>query len=326
MASSIDPLPDTSLEPVPRVSVIVVTWNARHYVERCLDHLANQEPHELLVVDNGSTDGTREMLRERILPGAQFILLDNPGFGTANNVAAARASGRYLLLLNGDCELAPDAITKLADYLGRSPAVCAVGPKLHTPDGSAQRSAGRVPTLFTELLNKTMLHWALPYYTYGWWGFTGTRKVGWLTGACVMVRADAFRAVGGFDESFFMFMEDVDLCVRLRTEGELHFTDRAQALHHGGQSSMRSDVKTAMLVEGEASSRGYFLKHGGRRALLAVRLITALAAVMRFVVWAPATFWPSLRPSARSRLRAYPRIFLDSVGMGTVGRRGAEQR
>jgi len=298
--------------PDPRVTVIVVTFNARAYVERCLASLRGQEAHELIVVDNGSSDGTREMLERRF--GERLLKLDNPGFGAANNAAARRARGRYLLLLNSDCELGPDAIRALADHLDESPSTWLVAPRLHCADGAAQRSVGRTPTLTTELLNKSMLHRCLPVFTYGRWGFTGEREVDWATGACAMVRACAFRAVGGFDEGFFMFMEDLDLCARLRAAGgRLWFTDTVRALHHGGASSREVPVKARMLVEGERASRRYFRKHHGERATIAIRVMTVLATALRCLVWLPGLALPRYRPSAVARLLAYPRVAWDAA-------------
>jgi GT2 family glycosyltransferase len=288
-----------------RVTVIVVVFNGREYVERCLASLAAQEPHQLIVVDNGSSDGTRELMMERL--GSGVLLLDNPGFGVANNVAARHAAGRYLLLLNSDCELAPNALATLADLLDRSPGVSVAAPRLESHDGRFQRSAGRRPTLVTEFLNKSMLHRVAPYFTYGRWDFTGERCVDWVTGACMLVRASAFWRVGGFDGRFFMFMEDLDLCTRLRAEGgEIRFTDSAFAVHHGGGSSQRTHVRARMLAEGERSSRRYFRKHRGPAAELTVRWMTIVTACVRWVVWLPLVTVPRYRMDALARTRAHP--------------------
>jgi N-acetylglucosaminyl-diphospho-decaprenol L-rhamnosyltransferase len=296
----------------PRVSVVIVVWNGLDYVKRCLASLASQEPHELIVVDNGSTDGTRELLEKQV--GSALIKLDNPGFGAANNAAAKRARGGYLLFLNSDCELGPDAIGTLATILDRSPGAWLAAPRLRSPDGRIQRSVGRAPTLFTEFLNKSMLHRVLPLFTYGRWNFTGDRPVDWATGACMMVRADSFKQIGGFDEGFFMFMEDVDLCVRLRAAGgELRFTDAAWGVHHGGASSNDVTVKARMLIESERASRRYFRKHHGEAAVACVRTMTALTATARFLLGLVGAVIPSYRRMGLARVRAYPLVIRDAV-------------
>ncbi len=289
----------------PRVTVIIVSWNAIDYLARCLERLARQQPHELIVVDNGSTDGSREMLRER--DELLLMELDNPGFGAANNAAALRARGEYLLLLNSDCELQDDALRVLADVLETNRGVAIVGPTLRFPDGRLQRSMGRSPTLLTELLQRTMLHRVINYPTYGPQSYAGARGADWVTAACMMVRRSVYEQVGGFDEQFFMFMEDLDLCKRVRAAGyEVRYTPRASAVHHlhGSQTA----VQTTMLLEREWSARRYFLKHYGKSALKALRVLSVVEALARSLVWLPALLIPRRRRGAIYRLRAYPRF------------------
>ncbi|MGH2905078.1 MAG: glycosyltransferase family 2 protein [Solirubrobacteraceae bacterium] len=285
------------------VTAIVVSWNAKEHLVRCLEHLARQAPHELVVVDNGSTDGSREMLSDH--RDMNLVNLENPGFGAANNVGARLSRGRYLLLVNSDCELQDDALRILAQVLAVNPRVGIVGPLLRQPNGRIQRSAGRAPNLVTEALNKTMLHRVIRYYTYGSWNHTDDRGVDWVCGACMMIRREVFENVGGFDERFFMFMEDVDLCKRVRDAGyEVRFTAQAAAVHHGGGS--QAAVKTAMLLESERSVRMYFGKHHPRCTVRTVRLLSMIEAVIRSCFWIPALVVPHLRGEALARLRAYP--------------------
>jgi N-acetylglucosaminyl-diphospho-decaprenol L-rhamnosyltransferase len=286
----------------PRVSVIVVSWNAREHLLACLDRLAGQEPHELIVVDNGSTDGTVELLSAR--DDLRLLQLENPGFGAANNAGARLARGTYLLLLNSDCELDEGALATLAEHLDRHPRVGIVGPMLRFPDGRLQRSMGRGPSLLTELLQKTMLHRILPYGSYSPGSYRVDRAADWVTAACMMVRSDAFAAVGGFDERFFMLMEDLDLCRRVRDAGyEIDYTPRAGATHHLGGS--RGAVHPAMVIEGERSARLYFAKHHGPRSVKALRVLSVLEAALRSAVTLPTLANPDTRASARARLHAY---------------------
>lgn len=289
----------------PRVSVIVVSWNARAHLIRCLEHLQRQAPHELIVVDNGSTDGSRELLCEQ--PELLLLELDNPGFGVANNVAAKRAGGEYLLLLNSDCELDANAIQTMTEELDRDPRVGIVGPLLRFPDGRLQRSMGRAPTLLTETLQKTMLHRLINYYTYSPRSYTSERNADWVTGACMMIRRSLYEELDGFDEQFFMYMEDLDLCDRARAAGfEVRFTPRASAVHqlHGSHA----DVSTRMLLEREWSGRRYFLKHHGESGMRALRVLSVIEAAARSIVWLPALLTPKCRSQALYRLRAYPHL------------------
>lgn len=304
--------PDCALDvSAPRVSVIVVSWNAREHLLACLDRLARQEPHELIVVDNGSSDGSLEMLRAR--DDLLLIELPNPGFGAANNVGAQHAGGRYLLLLNSDCELDDGALSVLADCLERNPQAGIVGPMLRFPDGRLQRSMGRAPSLFTELLQKTMLHRLFPYWTYSPRAYRSDRRADWVTAACMLVRSDAFAAVAGFDEQFFMLMEDLDLCKRVREAGyEIRYAAGARAVHHLGVS--RGTVNQLMVREGERSARRYFHKHHGRRAEQALRVLSKFEAVIRSAVWLPMLASPSRRAQALEHLRAYPALARRDLG------------
>jgi N-acetylglucosaminyl-diphospho-decaprenol L-rhamnosyltransferase len=289
----------------PRVSSIVVSWNAKEHLARCLEHLAQQAPHELIVVENGSTDGSSELLSAR--SDLTVIDLENPGFGAANNAGARLAKGDYLLLVNSDCELQEDALRILAQVLDENPRAGIVAPLLRHPTGRLQRSAGREPSLLTELLKKTMLHRIVKYYTYGSWSYDEDRTVDWVSGACMMVRRELFKHVGGFDERFFMFMEDLDLCKRVRDAGyDVQFTTQASAIHHGGAS--QSAVTTGMLLESERSVRLYFHKHHGPRAVRAIRVLSMIEAVVRSCFWLPALVAPRIRRHALSRLKAYPHL------------------
>jgi GT2 family glycosyltransferase len=295
----------------PRVSVIVVSWNAREHLIACLEHLARQQSHELIVVDNGSTDGSVEMLRQR--DDLVLIELENPGFGAANNAGAARAHGGYLLLLNSDCELDDGALETLADHLDRDPGVGVVGPALRFPDGRLQRSMGREPSLLTELLQKTLLHRVFSYGSYSPRAYRSERRADWVTAACMLVRSDAFAAVGGFDERFFMLMEDLDLCKRIRDAGfEVRYTPQAGAVHHLGGSRKR--VSRVTILEGERSARLYFAKHHGPRAVKALRVLSALEAAIRSTVWLAMLARPSWRASALEHLRAYPALAKRDLG------------
>lgn len=156
----------------------------------------------------------------------------------------------------------------------------------------------------TELLQKTMLHRFSSYYTYPAGAYEREHVAGWITAACMLVRRSVYEHVGGFDEGFFMFMEDIDLCARIRATGmEILYTPRASAVHHLGGS--QSNVRTSMLLEGERSARRYFLKHYGRRSVSALRALSVFEAILRSAAWAPALLFPRRRPQAIQRLRAY---------------------
>ena len=224
---------------VDGVSVVVVTWNAAGHLERCLESVRG---YETVVVDNGSTDGTVSLVRERF-PGVRLIEQDNKGMGGGNNAGILAATGRYVLLLNSDAWVVGDAVEKLAAFADTHPRAAVVGPRLESPDGSLQRSVRGEPTLWrlaTEYLFIRKLGPQTDAFNafYGG-GFPYDRSllVESLYGAALLVRREAVEEVGLFDESFFMFSEETDWLHRFRRAGwEVWFTPDAEVVHLGGAS------------------------------------------------------------------------------------------
>jgi len=256
----------------PDVSVVIVNWNTKLRLERCLAALALAAPEgsaEIAVVDNGSTDGSQAMVAERF-PGVRLIQnRDNLGYGRAANAGVKAGTGRYALILNSDCELTAGALKTMTERLNCDPAVGGVFCKLQNPDGSLQPSVhDRFPSpwgMLGDLIGWPSLRFAV--YRRPWlhrWLLRGTlllhkreRDVEWGGGACFLVRRSAFVSVGGFDERFFMYYEDIDLCQRLRAAGHrLLYTPAASAVHHWGESTAQAPER--MLVESYRSRRQYF--------------------------------------------------------------------
>jgi N-acetylglucosaminyl-diphospho-decaprenol L-rhamnosyltransferase len=226
------------------VAVVVVTWNGAEYVERCL---ASVEGYATVVVDNGSTDGTVALVRERF-PGVSVIEQENRGMGGGNNTGmrAARASGleiRYFFLLNSDAWVVGDGLERLAALADGQPRVAVIGPRLSHPDGSLQRSVRGEPTVWrlaTEyLFLRKLAPWSRALNAFYGAGFAHdeTREVESLFGAALLVRAEAAAEVGLFDEEFFMFSEETDWLHRFRAAGwKVLFTPEAAVVHLGGAS------------------------------------------------------------------------------------------
>jgi GT2 family glycosyltransferase len=222
------------------VTVVVVTWNAAAYVEQCL---ASIEGYPTVVVDNGSTDGTPALVRERF-PRAQVIEQGNVGMGAGNNTGMRAAAGaRYWFLLNPDARVVGDGLDRLAAFADRHPRAAVVGPRLSNGDGSLQRSVRGDPTVWrlaTEYLFLRKLGPntdALNAFYGGGFAHDETRSVESLQGAALLVRAEAAAGVGLFDEAFFMFSEETDWLFRFREAGwEVLFTPEAEVVHLGGAS------------------------------------------------------------------------------------------
>ena len=223
------------------LTAIVVTYNAAPWIERSLESLRGTDA-ELIVIDNGSTDGTVELVRERF-PEARLVEHENRGFGAGNNAGMRLGSGRYFLLLNPDAWLTGDALERLVAFADEHPEAGVVGPKLLNPDGTLQRSVRGYPTpwrIATEyfFLRKVAPRSRLLNAFFGA-GFDheSVRNAEFLPGACLLVRREAVDSIGGFDEDFFLMSEEVDWCYRFRQAGwDVLFYPGAEVVHVIGAS------------------------------------------------------------------------------------------
>jgi GT2 family glycosyltransferase len=261
----------------PRVSVIIASWNTRDLLAACLESLRSPLSAglaEVIVVDNGSEDGSPAMVRERF-PSAMLICPGrNLGFGGANNLGLRAARGRYIVLLNSDTEVPDGALESMCDFMDAHPRVGILGPKLLNPDGSVQLSCRRFPSYRTALFDRYSLLTRLfprnPYsreYLMTDTGHSDTREVDWVSGACLMARREAIEEVGPLDEAFFMYAEDVDWCYRMHQKGwKVVYYPEARVLHHVGRSTRSAPFR--MTVERHRSMWVFYKKHYSRGIVL----------------------------------------------------------
>jgi hypothetical protein len=257
---------------MPTLSVVIVSWNVRALLQRALTSTRRswgaRDDLELIVVDNGSTDGSVAMLQQAF-PAVELITnTTNRGFSSANNQGLARASGDYLLLLNPDTEIVDDALPRMVEYMERHPRVGMLGPQLRFPEGDVQSSRRRFPTLPILFLESTWLQGLLPrrrlarYYVQDR-PDDQTQPVDWITGAAMLTRRPVLEAVGGLDERFFMYSEELDWCRRVKDAGwEIHYYPKAQIIHYEGKSS--EQVVPARHVYFQSSKVQYARKYHGR--------------------------------------------------------------
>lgn len=227
------------------ISAVVVNHNGGVLLRRCLESLGSPHPGlEVLVVDNASSDGSPAMLRAAFPEVRVLAQQTNLGFGAANNLAAASATGEALLLLNADAWLEPGALERLAARLDGEERLGLVAPRLLYPDGGRQFCWSPERGVLGEVLQRLRNPWEAQPWAHGWLARAFARLAGypWYTAACVLVRTAAFRAVGGFDESFFMYFEDVDLCLRLRRAGWRLAEEPAAVVRHAGGFARRAQV------------------------------------------------------------------------------------
>jgi N-acetylglucosaminyl-diphospho-decaprenol L-rhamnosyltransferase len=304
---------------VPELTVIIVSWNVRNLLRACLDSVCHAQPSQesavqIIVVDNASSDGSAEMVRAEF-PGVQLIAnARNIGFGAANNQALKEAGGEYVLFLNPDTEVRPGAIEALLAFIKARPRVACVGPKLLNPDGSVQPSRRRFPRVGTAFVESTMLQrhigWlpAVRAFYRGDQPDDVAQQVDWLVGACLLARKSAFDEVGGFDERFFMYSEEMDLCYRLAHAGyETWYVPEARVMHYEAASSSQDLFRRD--VNFHESRYRFFRKHHGAAPALALRWFVFGTFVFQLLEEAAKfVLQPAKRELRRERVSRYGRI------------------
>ena len=258
------------------ISVILVQHNNAHLTIESLRSLRERHPSktEIFVVDNASNQPREDILTKEF-EGLIFIQNSrNVGFGTANNIAASKASGEILLFLNNDTLFKTDILGAIAARFDEDPTVGVIGPKLMYPDGRFQLSAGGLPGFFTEIGDR--LSYGMLRKRVRLWEhlienrFRAPKSVGWVTGAALFIRRSIFDKLGGFDEDFFMYFEDKDLCLRVRDAGLNVLFDPSVSLFHLKAGSSASESPELIQRIYRQSQIAYYKKHrpGIEQALL----------------------------------------------------------
>ena len=293
----------------PDLSIAIVNWNTRDHLARCLESIDSGlgcVQAEVFVVDNASVDGSADMVRDRY-PHVRLIENDaNLGFAAANNLVFERAAGRFVLLLNPDTQVHPDALERIVDYLDRHERVGAVGAHLLNEDGTTQRSVRDFPTFSSALYQYTLLRlWpflkkALRRYKMRDFDYAVTQKVPQPMGAALAVRKEVLRQVGPMDTDFFMYYEEADLCKRIIAGGwEIHYLAEAHVTHYSGASARQ--VKPSLFLQEKKSLLRFFDKHCGRTRTMLFRLVFKPLFIMKALFDIPVDLVSSLTNAAKGR-------------------------
>jgi hypothetical protein len=297
-----------------RVTAIVVSYNTREELRRCLDSLRAHAamPCQVVVVDNASTDGSADMVEKEFSEARLIRNRENVGFSRANNQALREAKAAYVLFLNSDAELTPDALPALAGLLDTRPRLGAVGPRTVSADGTVQVSFGPALRPLAEWRQRRLVRGVKRRAPAAVKEATERAAVErapeWVSASCLLARKEALDTVGGFDEGFFLYEEDVDLCRRLRRAGwGVVFTPAAQVTHHLGRS-MQSDPGRAGL-EYHRSHVRYYRKHNGALLTAGLRAFMGTKAALGWLL--------SLGPGAERRRRRHQQRAILGVAMAS---------
>ena len=263
------------------VSIVIVTWNTRAQTCAAIDSILQSQDRlekEIILVDNGSTDDTPDFIRKNYSSVCYLRSEKNLGFGRANNWGAKSSHGRYVLLLNSDARLQADSLKTSVEYMDQHLDCGIAGAQLLNTDGSMQNSIANFPTLATELLNKSLLRRLFPKkYPGKEQHYTKPVPVETVIGAFMLIRREVWDAIGGFDERYFFFFEETDLCLQVRRKGlQILHLPQVRVWHDQGQTAKM--VRAASRIEYWRSRYLYFDKNhsSSTRFILRIGLLMRL--------------------------------------------------
>jgi len=295
-----------------KVSVVIVSFNTREKLKRCLECI--EPEHDTIVIDNASTDGSAEMVAS-VFPAVTLIRNDfNRGFGAANNQGCAVASGDAVLFLNSDAYADPGSIACLAAIFD-NPAVVAAGGRLLNPDRTLQGSTANGLTLWAVFCEQTYLEkaipgsrWFNPYWTTQRLAQSVEPQASTqVMGACLMVRAEAGRPPELFDERYFLYCEDTDLCRRLSRHGTLMYVPMATFVHDLGSSSAKDPA--IGVIRYNRGKELYIRIHHGPLASVICLILDRLGASLRLTAWAAKYILSGFRNrAAKDQAGAFRRV------------------
>ncbi|MBN2242222.1 MAG: glycosyltransferase family 2 protein [Acidobacteria bacterium] len=290
--------------PVPDMSIVLVCWNNRQYLDSCLGSLyaaGLRCSFDVVVVDNGSSDGSQEMLRAKY-PGVQQIQNDgNVGLGKASNQGIEATRGRYVLLLNNDTLVNAASLDAMVEFLETHPKAGAVGGRLINPDGSFQAGCADFSTLKEEFLVAIRLGELL------WDGYPShmdggsVRPVAWLSSACLLLRRSALDKVGLLDEEYFIYGDEADLQYRLHKAGlPVYYLPSATTVHYGGRSMDRWR-RRKMVYRGKML---FYRKNYGPVKTGILRVMLGGLSLTKALIWIFSGILPRRKDRARKELRS----------------------
>jgi N-acetylglucosaminyl-diphospho-decaprenol L-rhamnosyltransferase len=286
---------------IPRVSVLLVAHRTRELIDVCLESLyaGITKDVEVVVVDNGSNDGTAERIASRWPQVRLYVSEENLGFGRAMNLAAAHAQGEVLILLNPDTVVHDDAIMRLAVFAQSHPQAGLVGGRTLAPDGTLDpRSCWGAPTTWSTVCFATGLSTAFKGSrlfdpeALGGWARDSVREVGVVTGCLLAVRRDVWDELGGFDPAFFMYGEDLDLSLRATALGYRPMVTPDAVVTHvvGASTALRGD-RMLLVMKGKVTIAR---KHGPGVGVHLLAMGVAVRAFVARIFGRDCVVWPEL--------------------------------
>jgi GT2 family glycosyltransferase len=316
---------------VTDISIVIVSWNTKKYLEECLTSLRATGGNlsvEIIVVDNASSDGSPDMIRAQF---PEVILIEsgaNLGFAGGNNIGIKAASGKYVCLINSDVNVPPDCLPRMHSFMEQQPTIGLLGPGMLYTDGRVHRSGMRFPTLWNLLLRALFLDSLFKSsrifggYLMKDFQFDRTTDIDVLNGWFWMARREALDKAGLLDERFFMYAEDVDWCKQFHLAGwRVVFYAEAKALHYGGASA--ANAPSRYNVQVQRADLQYWKKYHGRVSLFFYLLIGCLSYAIRAAGWGIVYLTQrSSRYRAQNEVQRYLKCLRSALDFSTLSELG----
>ena len=295
-----------------KLSIVIISWNDLKYIADCIRSIYAERltmEFEIIVTDNGSTDGSLDFIGENFPQVRTVANGANIGYGPGNNAGFNVAVGEYVLILNPDTLICPGTLNKLVQYADRHPEAAGFGCRAKYPNGVLQNPAQPTPTVRGQLLAALNLRWLgrfsrhLIADTYAGWDRRSEREIGYQAGMIMLVRRAILKKVGGFDERFFHQFEDADLGYRIwQTGNSILYCPDAEIIHIGGANRGTYPIK--VLLETQRSRYKFFHKHYGMESAKRIRRVALIEYGLRYVLFSGSRLL-KMKDASDERAKAY---------------------
>ena len=272
------------------ISIIIISWNAKEYLLRCLNSIKKSKiliKHEIIVLDNASEDGSQDIV-ENLFPEIKLIKSEiNLGFAKANNVAIKESKAPYVCLINSDVEIDAGCIDKLYEYIQKNSSIGILGPKVLNKDGSLQKSFRNAPNIRNSLARALAIDSLQVLLRRNNEEQSIPKKVDVLTGCFWLIRREALEQIGLLDESFFIYGEDLDLCKRMWEGGwSVIYYPWVEIIHWGGASSSNAPID--FYIEQQRTNFQYWKKHHSKaqqNLFICIAIIHHIIRIFCEIIW-----------------------------------------
>lgn len=304
---------------MPILSISIVNFNTKDYLKKCIESIEKNSKgidYEVFVADNNSHDSSVEMVKKDFPWVYTIANKENLGATIAKNQTFKLAKGKYVLILDSDIEILPEAIEEMINFMDAHPKVGILGPSVMFPDNKPQHSCNKsVPTLWSAFINKFFFYSSLRYMFYrSKFGCVYIKKryrkpeeFIWLGGMCLLVRKEVIHQLHGIDETYFIYFDDTDFCLRANNAGwKVYYLPSASVIHHMGKGVGKfSDFLYPKMYESELH---FFRKHYGKFKMNICAMFIQISMALRILFVIP-LFLLGMKKNLRTRWRSYWQVF-----------------